>query len=174
MAQLERERFIFTDETGFHLAMTRAYGRAPRGQRVIQRVPRKRGSRVCVIGSLGLRGVVSTLCVSGAVDRLCFDTFVARWLAPQLRRGDIVLLDNLRVHQASQVEAAVAAVKAEVIWLPTYSPDLSPLENCWLKVKTLVRGKQPRTPKGLTVALGEALSAVTLDDIEAWFTFCGY
>jgi hypothetical protein len=174
VALLERERFIFTDETGFHLAMTRAYGRAPRGERVVQRVPRKRGTSVSLIGSMGLRGVVSTLALSGAVDTLCFDAFVSRWLAPRLRRGDIVLLDNLRVHQASQVEAAVAAVKAEVIWLPTYSPDFSLMENCWLKVKTLVRGKQPRTPQKLDAALREAIGAVTADDIEAWFTHCGY
>ena len=110
----------------------------------------------------------------GAVDTLCFDAFVSRWLAPRLRRGDIVLLDNLRAHQASQVEVAVAAVKAEVLWLPTYSPDFSPMENCWLKVKALVRGKQPRTPQKLDAALREALGAVTVDDIEAWFTHCGY
>ncbi len=174
MASLERERFVFTDETGFHLAMTRAYGRAPRGERVVQRVPRRRGTSVSLIGSMGLRGVVSTLALSGAVDTLCFDAFVYGWLAPRLRKWDIVLPDNLRVHQASQVEAAVAAVKAEVLWRPTYSPDFSPLENCWLKVKTLVRGKQPRTPQKLDAALREALGAVTADDIEAWFTHCGY
>ncbi len=174
MAHLERERFVFTDETGFHLAMTRAHGRAPRGQRVVQRVPCRRGTSVSLIGSLGLHGMVSTLALSGAVDTLCFDAFVSSWLAPRLRRGDIVLLDNLRVHHASQIEAAVAAVRAEVMWLPTYSPDFSPMENCWLKVKTLVRGRQPRTPQKLDTALREAIGAVTADDIEAWFTHCGY
>ena len=68
----------------------------------------------------------------------------------------------------------MAAVKAEVMWLPTYSPDFSPMENCWLKVKTLVRGKQPRTPQKLDAALREAISAVTAEDIEAWFTHYGY
>lgn len=172
--KLERERFIFTDETGFHLAMTRAYGRAERGRRVVGRVPRNQGSGVSLIGSLGLRGMISTLSLSGAVDTLCFDAYVARMLVPQVRRGDIVLLDNLRVHQASAVEATVCALKAQVIWLPAYSPDFSPIENCWLKVKTLVRGSAPRSPKELDGALKNALKAVTLDDIEGWFKHCGY
>lgn len=95
-------------------------------------------------------------------------------LVSQLRPSDIVLLDNLPVHVASQVEAAVAAVRGEVMWLPTYSPDFSPIENCWSKVETLVRGRAPRTLKELNAALGDALKAVTLDDIEGWFRHCGY
>jgi len=95
-------------------------------------------------------------------------------LASQLRPKDVVLLDNLPVHVASQVEAAVAAVKAGVMWLPAYSPDFSPIEECRSKVKALVRGRQPRTPKELDAALGDALASVTLDDIEGWFRHCGY
>lgn len=95
-------------------------------------------------------------------------------LVSQLRPRDVVLLDKLPVHQASQVEAAVAGVNAEVMWLPAYSPDFSPIEECWSKVKTLVRGREPRTPKELNAALGDALKAVTLDDIDGWFRHCGY
>ena len=80
----------------------------------------------------------------------------------------------MKVHQASQIEAAVASRKAEVLWLPAYSPDFSPLENCWSKIKALVRGRHPRTPKELDRALNEALEAVTLDDIDGWFRHCGY
>lgn len=174
MAQIDRQRLVFTDESGFHLAMTRHYGRAPAGERVVHSVPRKRGTSISVIGSLRLRGLVTSLRVAGAVDTEVFDTYVTAWLVPQLRRNDVVLLDNLRVHQASQIEAAVEAVKAEVLWLPTYSPDLTPLENFWLKVKTLVRGCQPRTPSDLDTALAAAFGAVTLEDINAWFKHCGY
>jgi len=171
---LDRRRFIFTDETGFHLAMTRAYGRAVRGERVNQSVPRNHGKGVSLIGSLGLRGLLAPLSIEGAVDTVVFDSYVRHALVAQLRPRDIVLLDNLPVHQASQVEQAVSLVKAEVLWLPAYSPDLSPIENCWSKVKTLVRGRQPRTPQELNTALSDALKAVTLDDIDGWFRHCGY
>ena len=154
--------------------MTRAYGRAPRGERVNQSVPRNHGRGVTLIGSMGLRGVLAPLSLEGALDTAAFDSYVAQVLAAQLRPSDIVLLDNLPVHVSSQVEAVVAAVKAEVMWLPAYSPDFSPIEECWSKVKTLVRGRAPRTPKELDTALSDALKAVTLDDIEGWFRHCGY
>lgn len=171
---VDRRRFIFMDETGFHLAMTRAYGRAAHGKRVNQSVPRNHGKAVSLIGSLGLRGLLAPLSIEGAVDTLVFDSYVRQVLLSQLQPTDIVLLDNLPVHQASQVEQAVTSVKAEVLWLPAYSPDFSPIENCWSKVKTLVRGRQPRTPKELNAALHDALKAVTLDDIDGWFKHCGY
>ena len=154
--------------------MTRAYGRAARGERVNQSVPRNHGKGITLIGSMGLRGLLAPLSLEGAVDTVAFDSYVQQMLVSQLRPSDIVLLDNLPVHLSSQVEAAVAAVEAEVLWLPAYSPDFSPIENCWSKVKTLVRGRAPRTPKELNAALGDALKAVTLDDIEGWFRHCGY
>jgi transposase len=174
VARLDRRRLVFTDETGFHLALTRAYGRAARGERVNQSVPRNHGKGVTLIGSLGLRGLLAPLSIEGAVDTVVFDSYVRQALVTELRPTDIVLLDNLPVHQASQVEQAVASVKAQVLWLPAYSPDFSPIENCWSKVKTLVRGRQPRTPKELNIALAAALKAVTLDDIDGWFRHCGY
>jgi transposase len=151
--------------------MTRAYGRAARGERVNPSVPRNHGKGMTLIGSLGL---LAPLSLEGAVDPVAFDSYIARVLVSQLRPSVIVLLDNLPVHVSSQVEAAVTAVRAEVMWLPAYSPDCSPIENCWSKVKTLVRGRAPRTPKELNAALGDALKAVTLDDIEGWFRHCGY
>jgi transposase len=171
---IERQRLVFTDETGFHLAMTRHFGRAPRGQRVRQRVPRKRGTNVTLIGALALRGWVAALSFSGSVDREAFDAFVTRLLVPQLRRSDVVLLDNLRVHHASRVEEAVHAAQAQVLWLPTYSPDFSPLENCWSKVKAGVRGTEPRTASDLDGALTDALDSITAADIDGWFRYCGY
>lgn len=171
---MDRRRFVFTDETGFHLALTRASGRAARGTRVNQSVPRNHGKAVTLIGSLGLRGLLAPLSIEGAVDTVVFDSNVRHALVAQLRPKDIVLLDNLPVHQASQIEQAVTSVKAEVLWLPAYSPDFSPIENYWSKVKTLVRGRQPRTPQELNTALRDALKAVTLDDIDGWFRHCGY
>jgi transposase len=137
-------------------------------------VPHNHGKGVTLLGSLGLRGLLAPLSLEGTVDTVAFDAYVSRMLVSQLRPRDVLLLDNLPVHQAGQVEAAVAEVKAEVMWLPAYSPDFSPIENCWSKVKALVRGRRPRTPKELNAALSEALAAVTLDDIDGWFRHCGY
>jgi transposase len=85
-----------------------------------------------------------------------------------------VLLDNLPVHLASTIEAAVASVNGQVLWLPAYSPDLSPIEPFWSKVKTFVRGKEPRTEPELNTALSDAINSVSLDDIDGWFRHCGY
>jgi len=154
--------------------MTRHFGRAPRGERVRQRVPRKRGTNVTLIGALALRGWVAALSFSGSVDGEAFDAFVTGLLVPRLRRADVVLLDNLRVHHASDVEDAVRSARARVLWLPTYSPDFSPLENCWSKVKAVVKGKEPRTAPDLDAAMTDALISVTAADIDGWFRYCGY
>ena len=154
--------------------MTRRFGRAPRGERVRQRVPRKRGTSVMLVGALALRGWVAALSFSGPVDREAFDAFVTRLLVPRLRRSDVVLLDNLRVHHASRVEEAVRSAHARVLWLPTYSPDFSPLENCWSKVKAVVKGGEPRTASDLDTALTEALGSITAADVDGWFRHCGY
>lgn len=111
---IARRRLVFTDETGFNLMMTRRFGRAPRGCRVRQRVPRKRGTHVTLVGALALCGWVAALSFNGAVDREAFDAFVTELLVPRLRRADVVLLDNLRVHHASSVEDAVRAAHARV------------------------------------------------------------
>jgi transposase len=154
--------------------MTRHFGRAPRGKRVRQRVTRRRGTNVTLIGALALRGWVAALSVSGSVDREAFDAFITELLVPRLRRADVVLLDNLRVHHASNVEDAVRAARARVLWLPTYSPDFSPLENCWSKVKAVVRRKEPCTPSDLDAAMAEGLNSVTTVDVDGWFRHCGY
>ena len=132
---ITRRRLVFTDETGFHLAMTRHFGRAPRGERVRQRVPHQRGTNVTLIGALALRGWVAGRVLLQRVSR---PRGVRRLSSPNCWcRGcaDVVRLDNLRVHHASSVEDAVRASKARVLWRPPYSPDFSPLEDCWSKVK---------------------------------------
>lgn len=137
-------------------------------------MPFNRGANHSLIGSLGLRGVVASLLLKGSIDHLAFDAFINELLPPQLRAGDVLLLDNLPAHKASQVEQSVQRAKAEIIWLPAYSPDFSPNENCWLKMKTFVRGQQPRTVQDLNKAVSRAIQAITKEDIAAWFTHCGY
>jgi transposase len=154
--------------------MTRGYARAPRGQRVYGTVPRNHGQNLSVIGALGLQGVVAALSVGGAVDTDVFDVFVRQVLVPALRPGDIVLLDNLSVHHASCIEQAVQTAQGQVIFLPSYSPDFSPIEPCWSKVKTFLRGAAARTRRRLEAALRTALQSLRPEDIHGWFTHCGY
>jgi transposase len=174
VAPLDQSRFIFVDETSTSIAMTRGYARAPRGQRAVGAVPRNHGQNLAVIGALGLRRMVAALSIEGAVDTDVFDVFVRRVLVPALRPGDIVLLDNLSVHHASCITQAVQAVRGQVIFLPPYSPDFSPIEPCWSKVKAFLRGAAARTRHQLETALKSALLTLRPADIHGWFTHCGY
>lgn len=171
---LNHGRFLFVDESAVNTAMTRRYGRAPRGQRVYDSAPRNYGAHTSIIGALSLRGLVATMTVEGAVDTLCFDAYVERVLAPQLRRGDVVVLDNLGAHRASRLEEVVAECGARVLWLPPYSPDYSPIEQCWSKIKSYLRGAKARTADALDKALAQAIEFVTKADIRGWFKHCGY
>jgi transposase len=174
VAPLASDRFIFVDETSTHIALTRRYARAPRGERAYGSVPRNHGPNLSVIGALGLRGMVATMSVEGAVDIDAFEAFVEQVLVPALQPGDVVLLDNLTVHQVSNIKQAVSTVGGEVIFLPPYSPDFSPIEPCWSKLKTFLRGCAARTQALLETALTKALPTLSPDDIRSWFRHCGY
>lgn len=171
---LNHRRFLFVDESAVNTAMTRRYGRAPKGERVHDSAPRNYGMHTSVIGAVGLRGVLATMTVEGAVDTLCFDAYAARVLAPRLRRGDVVVLDNLGAHRASRIEEVAATRGAQVLWLPPYSPDYSPIEQCWSKIKSYLRGAKARTGDELNKALARAIKLVTKADICGWFKHCGY
>jgi transposase len=171
---LNQHRFVFVDESAVNTAMTRRFGRAPRGERAVDAAPRNYGAHTSVIGAVGLRGLVATLTVEGAVDTLCFDAYAERVLGPQLRRGDVVVLDNLGAHRASRIEEVAAKHGAQVLWLTPYSPDFSPIEQCWSKIKAFLRGAKARTNSELNRALAQAIKLVTKTDIRGWFKHCGY
>ena len=172
--RLNKRRFIFVDESAVNTAMTRRYGRAPRGERAHDSAPRNYGTHTSVIGAMGLRGLVAALTVEGAVDTEVFNAYAERVLGPRLRRGDVVVLDNLCAHRASRIEGVAAERGAQVLWLPPYSPDYSPIEQCWSKIKTYLRGAKARTRDQLEGALAAALGLVTKADIRGWFKHCGY
>jgi transposase len=174
VATIDPSGLVFVDESATNLAMTRRYGRAPRGERVSESVPRNYGESISVVGALSLSGVRAAMTVSGAVDTLCFDAFITRVLVPQLKAGEVVVLDNLNVHKASRIEKAVAAVGASVMWLPPYSPDMTPIEQCWSKIKQYLRSVKARTRAELDAALAKAIELVTASDALGWFTHCGY
>ncbi len=155
--------------------MTRRYARAPRGERAHDSAPRNYGEQTSLISALGVRrGLLATMTVEGAVDTICFDAYVERVLSPHLRRGDVVVLDNLGAHKASCLERVAGKRGARVLWLPPYSPDYSPIENCWSKIKTYLRAAKARTREELEKALATVIDFVTKADIQGWFKHCGY
>jgi transposase len=172
--RLNKRRFIFVDESAVNTAMTRRYGRAPRGERAHDSAPRNYGAHTSVIGAMGLRGLVAALTVEGAVDTEVFNAYAEQVLGPRLRAGDVVVLDNLTAHRASRIEEVAEARGAQVLWLPPYSPDYSPIEQCWSKIKAYLRGAKARTRDQLEEALTAALGLVTKADIRGWFKHCGY
>ena len=164
----------FIDETGVNLAMTRLYGRAPKGQRVRDAVPQNAGPNVTMVGALGIHGIEAVMTVEGATDTEMFLAYLEHVLAPTLRPGDIVVMDNLRAHKVDGVQPVLERRGARLLYLPPYSPDLSPIELCWSKLKTALRAAKARTPQGLDAAVTQALTTVTAADARGWFAFCGY
>jgi transposase len=159
---------------GSNLGLTRLYGRAEPGKRVHDQVPGDRGGNVSTIGAIGVEGIRTGLSVPGAIDGETMLFFVEELLAPTLNRGDIVLMDNNPIHKLDDIEDAIEAVGAWVLFLPTYSPDLNPIELCWSKVKALLRSLKPRTLPDLLDALTDAFASITVHDILGWFRHCGY
>jgi transposase len=166
------EDLVFVDETGSNLAMTRRYARSVRGSRAYNHAPYQRGQNVTLIGAMALRGLVGEITFPGATDALAFKTYVTQVLVPNLWTGACVVMDNLPAHKVIGIREAIETVGATVIYLSPYSPDFSPIENCWSKVKEFLRSRAARTYAQLDQAITDALAAVTTQDIIGWFTHC--
>ena len=149
-------RLKFSDESGVNLAMTRLYGRAPRGERVLDAVPRNHGPNVTMVGALGMQGMTAVMPGEGATEAHVFFADIEPVLAPTLQPGDIVVMDNLRVQKVADVPSAIRARGAHVRYWPPSSPDLSPIEPCWSKLKTSLRKAKARTREALDTAMTEA------------------
>jgi transposase len=172
VSKIEPKRLVFVDETGVTTAMTPAYAWAPRGARAVDSAP---GSweTVTVIAALGLDGVRAPLAFPGATDTAAFLTYVEQTLVPALHPGDVVVLDNIKPHKAAEVVAAIENAGASVLPLPPYSPDYTPIEEMFSKVKEALRRAEARVKDDLYEVLGEALREVTLEDILGWFRHAG-
>jgi transposase len=174
VAELNVNDCVFGDEMGSNTDLARAYGRAAPGERVGDTKPSTRGENLSVIGALGADAVRAALRVPGAVDGDVCLVFTTDVRAPCLHPGNLVLMDNVPPHKMPAIAAAITAVGARVKFLPPYSPDFSPIEKCWAKVKTFLRRVAARTQKDLAAALSNALATITRDDIKGWFAHCGY
>ncbi len=152
---------VFVDETGTNTAMTRRYGRAPRGQRVVDRAPRNHDPNVTLLAALGPHGIVASVAVPGAMDRAVLTTFLHQELLPQLAPGTSIVWDNLSVHSGDAIGDQIAAAGCTRVFLPTYSPDLNPIETVFSVVKEALRGAKARDPDTLMTAMGTALNGIT-------------
>jgi transposase len=174
IAALPIERFKFIDEAGANMAMTRVFGRAGRGQRVPDAVPKNYGDNITILGSLSCTGLEAVMTINGAVDAAVFRAYVNQVLVPTLAAGDIVVMDNLGSHKVAGIREAIEGVGATLMYLPPYSPDWSPIEPCWSKLKTFLRAAKARTREALEQAIGAALDTITASDARGWFLHCGY
>jgi transposase len=154
--------------------MARRYGRGPKGERVHGAAPLSGWRVTTLLGALALDGVRALMTVEAATDTEVFHAFVEQVLVPALRPGDVVVWDNLAPHKHPEVEALVVKAGATVLRLPPYSPDFNPIESCWSKVKTHLRGAAARSKEALDEAIMAAWQAVTPTDAQGWFTLCGY
>lgn len=174
MAQAFVGRLRFLDESGAHLGMTRRYGRAAPGQRVCESTPGTSGTHYTMVATLGLTGISAPLIFKGAMNRVVFEGYVQQMLLPTLRPRDILIMDNLSAHKGESIRATIEACGARVVYLPPYSPDLNPIEQCWAKVKEALRAAKARNFDALVDALGQALRSITHSDFLAWLNHCGY
>jgi transposase len=172
--QVEAERLVFVDEMGTNTSLSPLYAWAPKGERAHWSVPRNRGPNTTLLSSMTHEGMGSSLTVEGATTSVIFEAYVEQVLAPTLRRGQVVVMDNLSAHKGERIKELIEGRGCELIYLPSYSPDFNPIEEAFSKIKGLVRKAQARTKEALVEAIGSALSAVTSGDARSFFEHCGY
>jgi transposase len=175
-SRFDARRLVFVDESGFHTSMTRSRARAPRGKRAYAKVPRNRGKNTTLIAAITLEGAMGiSMTVEGATDAEAFEAYVEHFLAPTLEKGQVVVLDGLGAHRTHRVRELIEARGADLVFLPSYSPDLNPIEEAFSKIKALlVRKEGARVREALVEAIGRALAAVTIEDAAGWFAHAGY
>ncbi len=168
------EDIIVLDECGSTLNLTPRYARAPRGQRALGYVPRNTPPNTTLIASLTLDGLGPAMIVPGATDRVAFEAYVEHVLVPALRPGQIVILDNLSAHHSARVQQLVAACHCHLWFLPSYSPDLSPIELAFAKLKQAWRKVGARSLEVLYDTISTTLPSITSADAQSFFAHCGY
>ncbi len=171
---LDASKLVFIDECGSKIALTRLYARSPRGEREYGAIPRNRRANITLLASLSLQGMGEAFILEGSADAAIFELYIEQILAPSLQAGQIVILDNLSTHIGERVRQAIEARGCQLLFLPPYSPDLSPIEEAFSKLKAFLRRVEARTPENLQEALGQALLTITAHDALGWFTHCGY
>lgn len=178
MGDIESDKLVFIDETGVNTSMSPLYGWAPRGDRATGRVPYGSWTRLTVLGALSVRGPEGVMTIAGGTTRAVCEAYLSQVLLPGLQqthpKGTILVLDNLSSHKGTTIEALVEKAGFTLKYLPRYSPDLSPIESCWSKLKDVLRRAEARTVEALTQAVSAALDTITAADAQGYFQHCGY
>jgi transposase len=163
------ERMIFLDESGVTTSMTRLRARCVGGRRIHEATPGGHWKILTVLGAMSLRGMIATMTIEEPTDADIFLAYVEQVLCPALEPGDLVVMDNLSSHKVAGVRELIEARRAEVLYLPPYSPDLNPIEKAWAKLKQLLRSAKARTKEALEQAIAEALKRISPENAKAWF-----
>ncbi len=167
-------RYVIVDECSTNVRMVPLRARAPRGERAFGKAPRNWDRNVTLISSISAMGMGPSMSMEGSADGEAFSLYIERFLCPTLKRGQIVVMDNLKVHKMKRVRELVEGAGAEVLFLPPYSPDFSPIEEAFSKIKGILRHAGARTHEVLLHATGQALDAVSARDAAGWFGHCDY
>jgi transposase len=171
---LDARSLVFVDEMGTNTSLSPLYGWAKKGERAYCSVPRNLGKNTTLLSSMSVEGMGPSLAVEGATNREVFETYVERVLAPTLRRGQLVVMDNLSAHKGERVRELIEGRGCELLYLPSYSPDLNPIEEAFSKIKGLMRKAEARSREALLKAMGMAISALSARDARGFFEHCGY
>jgi transposase len=175
ISSIEPERFVFVDECSSNTSLAPFYGWARKGERANQRVPRNWGKNITLISSIGKEGGMgASLVVEGSTNGTLFETYLEKVLLPTLKRGQVVVMDNLSAHKGQRVRDLIEGEGCKLLYLPPYSPDFNPIEQAFSKLKSYLRSACARSRQTLMEVIGEALSTITTSDAEGFFEHCGY
>lgn len=174
MPTLDPQRLGFIDETWAKTNMTRTHGYAPQGERLVDAAPHGHWQTTTFVGALRIDGFIAPMVIDGAINGEGFQAYVEQVLVPELRPGDVVVLDNLGSHLVAGVRKAIEGAGCRLLFLPPYSPDLNPIENAFSKLKRLLRSAAERTVDRLWGAIGNLLDRFTGEECRNYFRHCGY
>ena len=176
-ASLEADKVVVLDECGTNTALTPTHAWSPKGQRAPGTAPRNRGKNVTLIAALTISGALAAqtcMVIEGATDRAAFETYIEKVLCPHLKSGQTVIMDNLSAHKSLKVKKLIEAKGCKELFLPSYSPDLSPIELAFSKLKAYLRRKGARDREALESAIGQGVELITPQDALGYFRHCGY
>jgi transposase len=171
---MDVDKLVFIDESSINTGMTRLDGRGQTGERVVDYTPDVRFERTTVLSSVRANGEIVPCTFEGSLNGDIFKEYIAQFLAPTLKKGDIVVMDNLSSHKVKGVIDPIISAGATVMYLPPYSPDFNPIEMMWSKIKAYLRKAKARTKVLLETAITEALNSITASDIMGWFAENNY
>ena len=174
VARTKPGRLIVLDETAFTTNMHTASGYAPKGERLTVYEPHGHRNTTTFVGALTPEGMIAPLVIDGPMNSLVFESYINNTLAKEVRPGDLLIMDNLSAHKTTAVRQALSRSGIKYLYLPPYSPDFSPIENAFSKIKRRMRQLAERTFSGLWRALGAVLQSITASEAENYFNACGY